>query len=78
LKAIVAKVEIGVEVSADPCSPSLRKPKAEACLGPLCANTNDERKGFLDLDEGLRVKNPIKGSGLEGKVVGKICQQAKW
>ncbi|MEO8132570.1 MAG: RHS repeat-associated core domain-containing protein [Betaproteobacteria bacterium] len=82
VKAGIAKVEIGLDVPADPCGRPLKpKPKAEVCVGPLCAGTkNPGVKGKLTLDEEAKFKNPFKGSGLgaTGKLVGKICQQAKW
>ncbi|MEO8133744.1 MAG: RHS repeat-associated core domain-containing protein, partial [Betaproteobacteria bacterium] len=82
LKAGFAKVEVGADIPVGPCDGfSKTKPKAEACIGPFCANTNNESKVSLDADEvkgGL--KNPFKRSGFgwEAKAVGKLCQQAKW
>lgn len=86
LKAGIAKVEVGVDVPADPCfGPLKSKPKAEACVGPLCASTKDDhvkpKVSIENLQDGPpEVKNPFKGAGLgaSGKLVGKICQQAKW
>ncbi len=75
-KGGIAKLEGGVDV--DDCGDF--KPKAEACVGPLCANTGDEGKLSLDPEGNGKLKNPFKGAGLgvEGKLVVKNCQQAKW
>jgi len=81
-KAGIANVEVGVDVPADPCGGPLQsKPKAEICVGPLCAKAGDGRfKDKLSLDEQGELKNSFKGGGfgVTGKSVGKICQQAKW
>ena len=67
---------------ADPCGGPLKpKPKAEACVGPLYGTTEaGSFKGKLSLDKAGKLENPFKGAGLgvTGKLVGKICQQAKW
>jgi RHS repeat-associated protein len=82
LKAGIAKVAVGVDVPAGPCGGPLQpKPKAEDCVGLLCAKAGDGRfKDKLSLDEQGELKNPFKGDGfgVTGKYVGKICQQAKW
>jgi len=80
LKAGIAKFEYGLEVNDDPCGKPQGKRKSEVCVGPACANTGNEGKLSGDFEPDLKVKNPLKGGGLgaEGKIVGKVCQQALW
>jgi RHS repeat-associated protein len=80
LKAGIGKFEYGLEVNDDPCGKPQGKAKGEVCVGPACANTGNEGKLSGDIDHDFKLKNPLKDGGLgaEGKVVGKVCQQALW
>lgn len=69
----IGKVEVGVVLPVDPCDDI--KGKAEACIGPYCQSTDTGVKGKIPLD-----RNPFGSVGLgwRGKLVAKLCQQAKW
>ena len=82
LRAGITKVEFGGEVPFDPCGggPTDLKGKAEACVGPLCTAPNNGIKNRIPLDAGGYIRNPLEAGDtvLTGKLVGRICQQARW